>query len=84
MYTKTQSEEGTRDVNNILVTVNTQIQNIKLIKMAFERHLFITKIEIFWVHTALSFDDCWKHCLEWFSRREFFLFFSEKLKTNKR
>lgn len=43
--------------------------------MAFERHLFTTKIEIFWVHTALSFEDCWKHCLEWFSRRETFCFF---------
>jgi len=43
----------------------------------------MTKIEIFWVHTALYFDDCWKHCLEWFSRRDTF-FMSEKLKTSKR
>ena len=40
--------------------------------MTFESHLFMTKIEIFWVHTALYFDDCWKHCLEWFPRRETF------------
>ena len=50
--------------------------------MTIESHLFMTKIEIFWVHTALYFDDCWKHCLEWFSRRElFFIFYVGKIEN---
>ena len=35
--------------------------------MAFERNLFTTEIEIFWIHTGLSFDECWEHCLGRFS-----------------
>ena len=35
--------------------------------MTFERNLFTTEIEIFWIHTALSFDECWEHCLGRFS-----------------
>ena len=43
--------------------------------MTLERNLFITQIEIFWVHTALFFDDCLEQCIGWFSPPEVDLFY---------
>ena len=34
--------------------------------MVLPINVFTTIIEIFWVHTELSFEDCLKHCLGWF------------------
>ena len=38
----------------------------RLSQMVLGINVFTKIIEVFWVHTALSFEECLQHCLGWF------------------